>query len=405
MPGSHRNIWITGVGLVSPLGEGVDAHGPGMAAQAPLNTSDWAPYPYHPLAPVAFDQQIPKKSDQRQMAACQRIGTYAAGLALQSAGLKGDTARLARMDMVVSTLGGERDMAADAAVLKAVRGAADPAARLNETLMSELRPTFFLGQLPNLLAGNIAIVHGVTGSARVLLGEEEAGVDTLRIAAARIAGGQSDCVLAGASYNGARLDILLYLVSAGHALKDEWRPVFERATTGGGVVLGSAGAFLVLEAAEAARDRDARPIARLCSVVADTAAPDDPHAREATLRGLWSQLAPQLNPERLAVISGASGAEPATSLERRFLESQFLKGLAAPIRATGSRFGYVAQAQFPANVAVAALLVAQGKLCAPCGALEADVADDRSIGQIVVTGVGRNYGEALALVEAIGANP
>jgi 3-oxoacyl-[acyl-carrier-protein] synthase II len=264
--------------------------------------------------------------------------------------------------------------------------------------------------LPNLLAGNIAIVHGVTGSARVLLGEEEAGVDTLRIAAARIAGGQSDCVLAGASYNGARLDILLYLVSAGHALKDEWRPVFERATTGGGVVLGSAGAFLVLEAAEAARQRGARPIARLGSVIADTAAPDDPHAREATLRGLWSQLAPQLNRERLAVISGASGAEPATSVERRFLEgqfpeNQFLESLAAPIRATGSRFGYVAQAQFPANVAVAALLVARGKLCAPCGALEADVADDRSIGQIVVTGVGRNYGEALALVEAVGANP
>jgi 3-oxoacyl-[acyl-carrier-protein] synthase II len=406
MAGSNRDVWITGVGLVSPLGEGSDAHGPAMDAQsARLNTSDWAPYPYHQLAPVVFDQQIPKKSDQRQMATCQRIGTYAAGLALQSAGLKGDAARLAQMDMVVTTLGGERDMSADAAVLKAMRGAADRAARLNETLMTELRPTFFLGQLPNLLAGNIAIVHGVTGSARVLLGEEEAGVDTLRIAAARIASGQSDSVLAGASYNGARMDILLYLVSAGHALAGEWRPVFERATNGGGIALGSAGAFLVLEAAEVARERGARPIARLTSVVSDAATPNDPAAREATLQQLWPQLGLRLDPERLAIISGASGAEPATSIERRFLERQCLENLALPIRATASRLGHIGQAQFPANVAIAALLVAQGRLCAPGGALEADVADDRPIGQIVVTGVGRNYGEALALVEAVGANP
>ena len=33
--------------------------------------------------------QIPKKGDQRQMEAWQRIGTYAAGLALDSAGIKG----------------------------------------------------------------------------------------------------------------------------------------------------------------------------------------------------------------------------------------------------------------------------------------------------------------------------
>jgi 3-oxoacyl-[acyl-carrier-protein] synthase II len=400
MAESRRDVWITGVGLISSLGEGRDAHGPALGSQ-PLrvNASDWAPYPHHPLAPVVFDEQIPKKSDQRQMAQCQRIGTYAAGLALQSAGLKVDTARLARMDMVVTTLGGERDMAVDAAVLKAVSGASDPAATLNETLMTELRPTFFLGQLPNLLAGNIAIVHGVTGSARVLLGEEEAGVDTIGIATARIAGGQSDRVLAGAGYNGKRKDILLYLVAAGHALAGEWRPVFEREASGGGIVLGSIGAFLVLEAAEAARARGATPIAKLAGVVSDATVPDDGAAREATLDRLWSRLAPRLRPDHLAVISGASGAEPATSAERRFLQR-----LALPVRATGSHFGHAAQAQFPANVAIAALLVAQRKLYAPSGAFEADVTDGRAIEQIVVTGVGRNFGEGLALVEAVGAN-
>ena len=42
--------------------------------------------PAKALAPLDLDKQIPKKGDQRQMEPWQRIGTYAAGLALDSAG-------------------------------------------------------------------------------------------------------------------------------------------------------------------------------------------------------------------------------------------------------------------------------------------------------------------------------
>ena len=69
------------------------------------------------LAPLDFDKQIPKKGDQRQMEPWQRIGTYAAGLALESAGIKGNTELLARTDMIVAAGGGERDIAADTAIL------------------------------------------------------------------------------------------------------------------------------------------------------------------------------------------------------------------------------------------------------------------------------------------------
>ena len=43
--------------------------------------------------------------------------------------------------------------------------------------MGDLRPTLFLAQLSNLLAGNISIVHGVTGASRTFMGEESSGVD------------------------------------------------------------------------------------------------------------------------------------------------------------------------------------------------------------------------------------
>ena len=76
-----------------------------------------APYIIHQLAPLDFDKQIPKKGDQRQMEPWQRIGTYAAGLALDSAGIKGNADMLARTDMIVAAGGGERDIAADTAIL------------------------------------------------------------------------------------------------------------------------------------------------------------------------------------------------------------------------------------------------------------------------------------------------
>src|SRR5216684_8997842 len=174
--------WITGIGIVSCLGEGPDAHWQGLLHPHPsADTSRFAPYVIHPLAPIEFDKQIPKKGDQRQMEPWQRIGTYAAGLALDSAGAKGNAELLGRMDMIVAAGGGERDEKVDAAILTALPKAAQPDLFLNERLMNDLRPTLFLAQLSNLLAGNISIVHGVSGSSRTFMGEETAGVDAVRI--------------------------------------------------------------------------------------------------------------------------------------------------------------------------------------------------------------------------------
>src|SRR5450759_4676682 len=108
MSNAAREAWITGVGIVSCLGEGAQAHWQKlMEAHPSADTATFAPFIVHPLAPINFDVQIPKKGDQRQMENWQRIGTYAAGLALDSAGLKGKTDILTRMDMIVAAGGGD----------------------------------------------------------------------------------------------------------------------------------------------------------------------------------------------------------------------------------------------------------------------------------------------------------
>src|SRR5690242_2806999 len=302
MAESTREVWITGIGIVSSLGEGPDAHWQKfMEAHPTADTTTFAPFVVHPLASINFDTQIPKKGDQRQMENWQRIGTYAAGLALDSAGVKGNADVLSRMDMIVAAGGGERDLTVDSNILSGIRRAANPAAFLNERLMSDLRPTLFLAQLSNLLAGNISIVHGVTGSSRTFMGEESAGIDAVRIAHARIAAGQSEIALVGGSHNGERPDMLMLYEFGGLALKDKYAPVWQRGSDKGGFALASLGAFLVIEAREHAEKRGVKALGRLSFVVSDRAS-REPGTITQTMARLWDGLKGKIDASHTAIL-------------------------------------------------------------------------------------------------------
>ncbi len=396
MSDAAREIWITGIGIVSALGEGADAHWQGLGAgRITADTSYCPPYAIHRIAPLDYDKQIPKKGDQRQMEAWQRIGTYAAGLALDNAGVKGDAALLSRMDLIVAAGGGERDTAVDGAILSGLTKADNPAAFLNERLTGDLRPTLFLAQLSNLLAGNISIVHGVTGSSRTFMGEESSGVDAVRIALARIAAGQSRIALVGGSYNAERKEQLLFLGFAQLNLEGDVPPVWERGPKGG-FAIGSLGAFLVLEPREDAQRRGAKPIARL-TFVASEHTRRQPGMATAALEQMWAQCAPRLQPGHYAVISGATGAEPATGEERAF----FAHHPEIPVRATGAHIGHGVEAQFVMNVALAACAVQRGRLFPPLGRADVEKPFDGPLRQVVVTSIGHWRGEGMALVEAV----
>ena len=238
----ERDALITGIGIVSCLGSGLDAHWQALNSFSPaMDTTSFPPFAVHPLAPLEFDTQIPKRGDQRQMEMWQRMGVFAAGLALDSAGVKGNTDLLSKMGMIVAAGGGERDYAVDSAILSGYPKAANPDAYLNEHLLGDLRPTLFLAQLSNLLAGNISIVHGVIGSSRTFMGEESSGADAVRIACARIAADQVDIMLVGGSYNAQRPDVLLHYAMGGLNRHAPFDPVWARQASGGGMSLGSVG--------------------------------------------------------------------------------------------------------------------------------------------------------------------
>ena len=192
-----REVWITGVGLVSSLGIDAAAHkthfetGTGHV----IDEVRYAPYPVHPLVSLDWSKQIPKNSDQRQMETWQRIGVYAAGLALADAGLAGKPELLDRTDLVVAAGSGERDTKVDCDVLEAIHSDDETALLAKSVLPSALRPTLFLAQLSNMLAGNVSIVHHVTGSSRTFMGEESGAFAAAENAFRRISAGQADTIL------------------------------------------------------------------------------------------------------------------------------------------------------------------------------------------------------------------
>src|SRR3954469_18898376 len=263
-------VWITGIGLATSLGEGLDANWDALnQRRINVDEKNFAPYIVHPWVPVNLDTQIPKKGDQRQMEAWQRIGTYAAGLALDSAGVKGNKEILGRMDMIVAAGGGERDLAVDCNILNLEAKGNSAPGFLNERLMNDLRPTLFLAQLSNLLAGNISIVHGVTGSSRTFMGEEASGADAVRIACARIAAGQADITLVGGSYNAQRPEVILHYEMGGLQRRAPFTGIWARQDDGGGMLLGSIGAFLVIESRAHAAARGATPFAHIAAIRTD----------------------------------------------------------------------------------------------------------------------------------------
>jgi 3-oxoacyl-[acyl-carrier-protein] synthase II len=392
-----NDVVITGIGLVSSLGEGADAHWDAIRDfSAPVIDSErFAPYTVHPLPEIDWALQIAKR-DQRQMEAWQRIGTYTAGLALEDAGIKGDEALCASMDMIVAAGGGERDTSVDAIILNRVaEGAPDRDVLINEVLTTELRPTLFLAQLSNLLAGNISIVHKVTGSSRTFMGEEGAGISAILTAAARIRAGQSTHALVGGAFNAEHPDMLLGYELGHHLARDKWAPVWQRETAeGGGIMTGSGGAFLVLESRAHAEARGARIYATLDPVAADLG----PVGTNETLHRLERLAEETAIAATDMIVSAASGSHARTSDEKTLLTGTLAS---IPVRGVTTATGHLRDAQFPLAVALAALSLHHGEAIPVLDAsfeIDAPTAPD-SIGVIAV---GYNNAEGMARLSKAG---
>lgn len=401
-----RDVWVTGVGLVSSQASGASAHWDALSAgpsRRNVDTVTYAPYPVHRLAEICIGDQIRNKADLRQMGRWQQIGVFAAGQALDDAHLKGDVERLADIDLVVAAGNGERDQNADATILRTLRTQPHVEAPLISALQSALRPTLYLAELSNLLAGNISIIHGVTKSSRTFKGEEQAGVAAVQDAARRIAEGTSRIALVGGACNAERSDLHLSLELCNALWHDDIVPISRRTAGGGGIILGSVGAFVVLEDAEHARNRGVRPYARVKGVASSRlkfAAPSDgPPANEASFQSFMSEVSRSV----FDVLSGASGVQAALEREMAFIGPLEQKELARRVRFYGDAVGHGMEAHFPTGIALAAIALSNRSFYPPLegGQGDCSVPERLPTERVLVTGFGHWRGAGAALLEAV----
>jgi 3-oxoacyl-[acyl-carrier-protein] synthase II len=396
-----RDVWITGVCLVSSVGDGPQEHwarlsGPCVPLLVEQGRTGWL---VHPLPTMDFSSQIPSRLDLKRMGLLQALGTYAAGRSLEAAGLKGSPEILSKAVVVISGAGGERDIQLDERIFSEPTRFADQVA-LNEMLSAGTRPSLFLAQLPNLLAGNISILFGVTGGSRTTMGDELAGVHAYKIGYQLVDDGSYDVALVGGAFNAQRPDLLMLYGFGEYAWRYAHQPVALRSQRGGGCMLGTMAAFFVLESADHARARGASPWCRVDGISIQ-------HTRRAkgdvtsALENAWEKLGLYHTMGPAGVISGAAGVSPSTEEEMAALLALAPQLGEARIRIPGSLFGHGMEASFPFNVGIGALALRQGHLYPGLPGDPPDKSSIDALNRVLVTSVGHWRGEAVALLSVV----
>jgi 3-oxoacyl-[acyl-carrier-protein] synthase II len=113
--------------------------------------------------------------------------------------------------------------------------------------------------------------------------------------------------LVGGACNAEREELILHYGFGGNLWPEVYSLVWYRSKHGGGFILGSMGAFLVLESAEHANMRGKTPYCRVSGVVGQHTSRTAAGAITDAIRHAWKDLRDTSSAGQLGVISGATG--------------------------------------------------------------------------------------------------
>ena len=179
-PGEGHEVAVVGVGVVLPGAVG------GRAFLELLRDGDARSNPPGPVDPAALADLIDLRRTRR-MSEYVRLTLAAATLALRGCGLADDAGRLRETSAVLGTTHGSPGFCYDyyeRIVAGGVRGA---------------NPALFAEGVPNAAAAQLSLGFALGGSCQTIIGTRTAGLDALRLAAARVRLGQARRVLVTAA--------------------------------------------------------------------------------------------------------------------------------------------------------------------------------------------------------------
>lgn len=348
---SNREVVITGVGVVSPIGIGNEAFWSsltsgvsGVSVREPFSNSDTA---FRIAAPVrGFDpkQFVKPRKAIKIMCPPIQFGCAAAAMAVEDAGIDRDLLDPERTGTVFGTETFFADPAEVADVFRKCTVDKDyQHDRWGEFAIREIQPLWMLKYLPNMAASHISIALNAQGPSNSICQGEVSGLLALIEAADLIRRNAVDIVMTGGTGSQMALTAMLCR-GAGLLTKQVSDPEkasrpFDRSRDG--MVVGEGSGALVLESAEHAKARGATPLATLagwCRSYRDSNGDDFQMAIGDNYRTALRRA--DLSPQSVDLINAnASGSILGDRAEANAISHVF--GPDTPVVAHKSNFGNV----------------------------------------------------------------
>jgi 3-oxoacyl-[acyl-carrier-protein] synthase II len=260
---TNRRVWITGIGVISPIGTGRDAFWEGVqAATSPVRRIDrFDPSPFRSQVAAQIDDFEPldhmNAKTARQLDRFSQLTLAAGQLALADAGLEGNTEGLDR-DRIGVYLG---------SALGGIAYAERQHERFMERGIRSVAPNLALAVFGGAAPANLGIALDLRGPILSTANSCASGAVALGEAFHAIRGGTVDAAIAGGAevplspLAFGAFDIIRALSAGSNDVPGRAARPFD--ANRDGFVMGEGVGLLLLEAAEIARRRGARPYAEL----------------------------------------------------------------------------------------------------------------------------------------------
>lgn len=367
-----RRVVITGIGLITPLGVGVEATWDGLIAGrgglGPIRSFDASSLRTRvggEVADFAPEKFITNRRTLRTMTRNDQFALSGAALAVQDSGLAGYAG--SEGERAALYIGGDKEIADPNHLIDAVLDARNEDGsvdmlRFGAAAMSQAYPLFYVEGLQAAALFYISQAYGLKGANTYFAGTAESSAVAVGTAYRAIRRGEANTAVAGGFsdavswWNVSKMDALGVLSERNDLGGAACRP-YDRDRDG--AVMGEGAAFVLLETYEAAQARDARIYAEITGFgsASDAYKLLTPHPEG---RGLSNAVRSALRESEIPpgnigyVAAHGSGTQRGDASEARALQSVFGTD-GPPASSVKGAVGDQSAAAGALNVAVAAL--------------------------------------------------
>ena len=364
---TRRRVWITGIGVISPIGTGRGAFWAGVhAARSPVRRIDrFDPSPFRSQVAAQIDDFEPldhmEPKTARQLDRFSQFALAAGRLALGDAGLEADQANGLDRDRIGVYLG---------SALGGIAYAEGQHERFMERGIRSVAPNLALAVFGGAAPANLGIALDLRGPILSTANSCASGAVALGEALRAIRDGTIDAAIAGGAevplspLAFGAFDIIRALSSGSNEAPDRAARPFDAGRDG--FVMGEGVGLLLLEAEDVARRRGARPYAELMGYgsTSDAHHMVQPRAdgREAARAISIALEDAEVAPSEIDYINAHASSTPLGDIAEARAIARALDGQAraVPVSGTKALYGHPLGASSALEAAICALTIRDG---------------------------------------------